>query len=307
LLKDEKPEALNKDETKLLELFATEINNAKRIEECIILETLFENGVTNYKQLSTKIQEKFNYKPTEATISSAINNINFQFITEKKNKQLKPAGEIYGFKILSVESCEIRFHTQFLNHLKNETFKKYLKDNIEYSILKYSTTFNSQKFNNGFVYYKKYSRKDVFRILNWDKKPVDQNVGGYIVSQDKTNCPIFVNYHKAENISNSTKYEDGFINNVEFEWMTKSNRTKKSSDVQAIMNHRAGLRMPLFIKKSNDEGIEFYYMGDVTPIDSTIKETKMKNDANKQIPVVKMRFLLDRPVETSIYDYITRM
>lgn len=53
--------------------------------------------------------------------------------------------------------------------LKNSTFKKILNDNVQYGISKYFKDFDIAKFNRGFVYYAKYGRKDVFRILNWEK------------------------------------------------------------------------------------------------------------------------------------------
>lgn len=102
-------------------------------------------------------------------------------------------------------------------------------------------------------------------MQNWNS--VAQNVGGYIISPDKTNSPIFVNYHKAEDISSTTKYEDGFLNRYEFQWISKSKRILESLDVKVIRNYREGLRTPLFIKKSNDEDSEFYYMGEAKPID----------------------------------------
>ena len=170
----------------------------------------------------------------------------------------------------------------------------------------FDSQFSRSKFFGGFVLYRKYSRKDVFRILNWDKNPLAQNVGGYIISSDKTNCPIFVNYHKDENISSTSKYEDGFINPTDFEWMSKSKRTLQSPDVQAIINYKElGLRLPLFIKKSNDEGNDFYYMGDVTPIENSFEQTSMPDDKGKKVSVVKVRYSMNNPVEDNIYSYIT--
>lgn len=37
----------------------------------------------------------------------------------------------------------------------------------------------------------------------------------------KSNCQILVNYHKTDDISNSTKYEDKFIDPQHFQWMFK--------------------------------------------------------------------------------------
>ena len=63
--------------------------------------------------------------------------------------------------------------------------------------------------------------------------------------------------------------------------------------------------MPLFIKKSNDEGTEFYYMGDLTPIDSSFKQSLMSTDDGKKVSVVQINFTLSHPVEESIYSYLT--
>jgi hypothetical protein len=73
-----------------------------------------------------------------------------------------------------------------------------------------------KKYLGGFVLYNKYSRKDVFRILNWDKNPLAQNVGGYMFNPERTNCAIFVNYHKEDGISSTTNYEEVFLNKLEF-------------------------------------------------------------------------------------------
>jgi hypothetical protein len=182
-------------------------------------------------------------------------------------------------------------------------FKKFLIDSIDYSIATFVHFYQKAMFLDGFIVYQKYSRKDVFRILNWKQNPVAQNVGGYIVSKDETNCPIFVNYHKEEDISSTMKYEDGFINQYEFEWMSKSRRTLESPDVKSIRNSK--MRLPLFIKKSNDGGKEFYYMGDVTLIDESFEEAKMKDDNGKNISVVKVVFKMSIPVDSEIYEYLS--
>ena len=58
-----------------------------------------------------------------------------------------------------------------------------------------------------------------------------QNVGGYMFHIKDLNCPIFVNYHKEEDISETTKYEDGFIDPSTIIYMSKSKRKLTSPDV----------------------------------------------------------------------------
>ena len=66
-------------------------------------------------------------------------------------------------------------------------------------------------------------------------------------------------------------------------------------------------RIPLFVKKKNIEGDDFYYMGDLVSdpkkfIQTTIKDKKNENKVN----VVKMIFYLKRHVERDMYEYITK-
>ncbi|GAA4292590.1 DUF3427 domain-containing protein [Aestuariibaculum suncheonense] len=297
---------LDERQIKLLELFSSEINNAKRIEETLILKELINEEHLDVNHFKGYIKSKYAYNVSDITIDSCICNLNFEFITERKNSSLKPVRDIYNLNIVSKQNNLIIIENDFKTLLDNSTFKTFLLDNINYAISKYDQSFNPNKFVNGFSLYQKYTRKDTFRILNWNQNPLAQNVGGYMVSSDKSNCPIFVNYHKDDDISSTTKYEDGFLDNETFEWMSKSRRTLTSNDVVTIRNYNKGLRLPLFIKKSNDEGTEFYYMGDLTPIDTSFKETRMPDDKGSEVSVVKVDFKLSPPVEDSIYNYITK-
>ena len=80
--------------------------------------------------------------------------------------------------------------------------------------------------------------------------PNAQNVGGYKVSPAKNNCPVFVNYQKEDHISETTKYEDRFVNPSHIVYMSKNSRYITSKDVSSMMNHvTLGMRMPFFVKK----------------------------------------------------------
>jgi SOS-response transcriptional repressor LexA len=304
-LEDDLKYLLNGDEIKLLELFSNEINNSVRVEESLILKLLLSNDIIDGNNFKSKIESEYGYSISDKTIDSCVDNLNFKFITENKNNKLISVHDIYGINILKKYGEKIIIDEDFSKTLKNATFTKFLEDSIDYSIKIFNKLYVKENFNTGFVLYRKYSRKDVFRILNWKTNPLAQNVGGYMISPDKSNCPIFVNYHKDESISSTTKYEDGFINNSEFEWMSKSKRNLESPDVKAIMNYRMGLRLPLFVKKSNDEGTEFYFMGDLTPIENSFEQTTMLDDNKSPVSVVKIKFLISPPVEDSIYEYLT--
>jgi superfamily II DNA or RNA helicase len=291
-------------QVKLLVLFAKEINNSKRVEESLIIKLLIESGKLSITDFKVMIFKKYHYSISDETIKSCVSNLNFEFIREKKEGKMLSVNKIYNLEIIKIENGGFIFSRIFLSYLKQETFQKYLIDSTHYSICEFDKLFVSQKWKNGFVLYRKYSRKDVFRILNVSVNPIAQNVGGYLVSPDNAHCPIFVNYHKEEDISESTKYEDEFVNNKEFDWMSKSNRKTNSRDVRSILGKNGDIRLPLFIKKNNDEGMDFYYMGEVSPELNKVEQTTMINDKGKQIPVVKIRFNLENAVTASLYNYL---
>ena len=300
----ETPFKISEKQSKTLELFYKEINNGKRIEESLILQNLMEEAQLSINSFRDLIESKYGYSPSNETINSCINNLNFRFTREKQNGKLIPSGEKYGLDVIRLTGDKMHFTATFLEDIQNSDFKTFLLDSIHYSIHTFDAEFDVQSWKEGFVLYKKYSRKDVFRILNFDENPVAQNVGGYLVSADNSHCPIFVNYHKEDHISESTKYEDQFVNQKEFDWMSKSNRKIDSKDVQSILGYNGSIRLPLFIKKNNDEGMDFYYMGDLQPELNRVEQTTMSNNDGKQLPVVKIRFRLSSPVTSAMYDYL---
>lgn len=288
---------------KIFEYISLEINNAKRVEESILLQLLIETESVSIVEYREYIFNKYGYELDHVRLQSVVHNLNLMFITENKNGKMEPVGKINSIAICSIESDYI-VRNETLNALiDNSVLREYLIDSVDYSIYNYDKTFDKSSYFDGFIKYKKYSRKDVFRILCWKTNPVAQNVGGYIFNSEKNQCPIFVNYHKDDDIANSINYEDRFINNLEFEWMSKSNRTLTSPEIVLLKKH-SGLRTPLFIKKSNDEGVDFYYMGELSPIPDSFEQRTMVNDLNQPIPVVKISFQISPTVEDALFNYL---
>jgi hypothetical protein len=85
--------------------------------------------------------------------------------------------------------------------------------------------------------------------------------------------------------------------------MSKSNRTLASREISLLREHK-NLRTPLFVKKSNEEGVDFYYMGELSPISGSFEQKSMVNDLNQPIPVVKISFQISPPVEDALFNYL---
>ena len=88
--------------------------------------------------------------------------------------------------------------------------------------------------------------------------------------------------------------------------MSKSKRNLNSPDVnQILLQNNSKMRIPLFVKKSNSEGNDFYYLGNTNIQNDSAVEKLIVNDEGKNVSVVEMKFNLDTPVEKSLCDYIT--
>ena len=87
--------------------------------------------------------------------------------------------------------------------------------------------------------------------------------------------------------------------------MSKNRRSLESPDVQLIMNSiKNKTRLPLFIKKSDDEGLGYYFIGNMQPIPNSFEATQMASGDNSTVSVVSMKFDLDKPVKEDLYSYI---
>ncbi len=281
----------------ILKLISNEINNGKRVEESELLSYLIEYGKINYEEFQNLISEKYGYKPSEKTIDSVISNINLYFI----NKRHTVPG-LDSNDLIDCQNQKIEISVFFEAQLSNSFFKQFLVDNIVYGLHSFSKSFSLSKFKDGFLLFHKYSRKDICRILNWEKNE-ESTMYGYSIKYNT--CPIFVNYHKEDNIASSTKFEDKFLNNNHFQWFSKPRRNLESKDVSAIRSHQDILKLSLFVKKSNGEGSDFYYIGDVKPLVDSFEQTSILDDHGKSVGVVKVIFKLEKPVEDSLFNYLT--
>lgn len=293
------PDLLN-----LLGYLSRFVFDGKRAEESIIFFQLIEKSAEiSYASIKDAVKAQFGYTPSDRTIGSAIHSLNLKYVTAVMAGKNIPIGDIKGYDIIQSNGSSITRGTTLVQN-QNALFDEYLLDLVQCSLQKFSTDFKLSEYKDGFQRGKKYSRRDVFRILNWPQNPNAQNVGGYIISQDKSQCPIFVNYHKDDSISATTKYEDHFESKNSLVYMSKSRRTSQSPDVSAIANQiQNKMQIPIFVKKSNDEGLSFYYLGDGTAVSDRFVDTTMGDDP--PATVVQMVFTLDEPISNDLFKYLT--
>lgn len=115
-------------------------------------------------------------------------------------------------------------------------------------------------------------------------------------------CPIFVTYEKTDDISATTKYGDEFIDDQTFNWYTRSRRSLKSPEIQPLLHQKESqTRILLFIKKNDDEGTGFYYIGDLNMLKGM--DTSIADENGQAVSIVNMVFKIDKPVQEDIYQY----
>ena len=279
-------------EEQTLEFISAYMVNGKRLEELLLLEMLANGQIITTKSFQKKMQEKgelFN----KLSFESAIRLISKDFlILNERNKYSK-------VDIIEQLGDSFTVSRAFKNMLKKTAFENAFTELLILGETRYDDKYKEHDSNN-LVLYEKYSRKDACRILNWEKDD-SSTIYGYRIKHDT--CPIFVTYNKdAESIAKSTDYPDSFVNENMFKWATRNRVTLYSNEAQQIINYKENkLVIPLFLKKSDGEGSDFYYMGTVKP--NHWEESTITNDKGQELPIVHFYFDMDHSVRNDVYEY----
>ena len=85
-----------------------------------------------------------------------------------------------------------------------------MRELVDFGISRNERDYSNTYRETDFVLYQKYTYEDVCRLLNWENNEVPLNIGGYKYDKKTKTFPVFINYDKSEDISDTTKYEDHF-------------------------------------------------------------------------------------------------
>ena len=296
--KDEYTVKFSPIEEKYLEYVSTKFANGKRLHELLILKAILEDQNSNdlWKKIESILNEKgisFNFN----TKQNVFNLLRGSFATGA-------AKETYS-KVIFIEKTDDAFtaSSQFTNLLNNKEFRKQITEVVDFGIFRNERYFGSRYKDTSFNLYAKYTYDDVCRLLDWEKGEVPLNIGGYKYDQKTKTFPIFVNYDKDENVKDTQRYEDSFIDEQTMFWVSKSGRTKTSSDVQSALNADSlGIKLDLFVRKNKDDKMskEFYYLGRLHATGDA-QEFVMPNTDKS---AVKITYTLETRVRQDIYDYL---
>ena len=289
---------LTEKETATLEFISQNIVSGKRVYELLMLRQLLKYGELHKEEIRDTIRNEFHSELSEEAYESAINVLRGGFMNTQSEKK-----KFADVEILKNDAGQMysRLHS-YSQGTKQLAFIRQMNDLINLGIRRYRDIYAENQDEMGLSLYQKYSRKDVCRILNWERDD-SSTVYGYKIKNGT--CPIFVTYEKKEDIASSTKYEDEFLTNNIFSWMTRSRVSIDSDEAQKLIHYQEnGLKILLFVKKSDGEGSDFYYMGLAEPI--YWEQTEISNDHGKKLPIMNFHLQLAHSVRDDIYDYFVK-
>lgn len=294
---------LSEDEEKVIEFVSKKLASGKRIQELQLLKRILvytrgiskiglfaglENDLKSYGKVMSKDQQEniIHVMTNEFPAGSGKKTYAQCVFIEKDDSDYKPA-------------------KSFAEMLANNDFYNILKELVDFGISRYKRDYSKTYEQTDLVLYQKYTYEDVCRLLNWEQNEVPLNIGGYKFDKKTKTFPVFINYDKAENISDTTRYEDHFVPGFRDRLIaiSKSGRSMQSEDVQNFLKAKErGIQVELFVRKNKDDKIskEFYYLGHMTA-SGNAKEFTM---ANTEKTAVEIEWILDVPVREDIYEYI---
>lgn len=288
---------LSEAEEKVIEFVSKKLASGKRIHELEMLKRLlkYQHGIM--AQLKKSLHENYNCSMDDDCAENVVNMMTNEFPTSAAKKTYSQC------VFLEKEGSDYSMSQSFGEMLQNEDFYNILEELIDFGISRYKENFSMRYQDTDLVLYQKYTYEDACRLLNWERNEVPLNIGGYKYDKKTKTFPVFINYDKQNDISDTTKYEDHFTSHNRLIAISKSGRSIESEDVQNFLNAKErGIDVQLFVRKNKDDKIskEFYYLGRMYAT-GEVKEFIMPNTDKS---AVEIEWALDTPVREDIYEYI---
>lgn len=290
---------LSNDEALIIEYMSKKLVSYKRIHELALLKHLIiqqERVSVYYKEL---MKANYGLDVSTETENSVYRNLINEFPKEEERKKYYPC-----VFVKQADDGGYMLDPDFQRLLTNPEFRSMVMELIDFGEERYQENYCQAYKDTCFQLYQKYTYEDVCRLLGWKKNMNAQNIGGYFYDSDTKTMPVFINYDKAED---AIKYEDRFISENTLIALSKHPRKITSGDADHIYKRKPEdkeNRNYLFVRKNKDdkEAKEFYFLGEIfaegEPVPIHMESTN--DDA------FEIRYRLDVPVRSDIYDYIVR-
>ena len=289
---------ISETQEKIIEFISRKIANGKRIHEVELLALMLKERQSLMKKLKDKLQVDYRIEINKDIYENVVNVMTNEFPSGSGKTSYKEC------VFLERDGGDYRLSASFVRMLEDNDFYDMVKELVEFGRYRYERDYSSRYQDTDLVLYQKYTYEDVCRLLGWEHNEVATNIGGYKFDKKTKTLPVFINYHKSEEVQDTVNYKDRFVAENRLIAISKNKRKIQSPDVQNFLHAKErGIDVELFVRKNKDDKIskEFYYLGRMTATGRT-KEFIMPNTTSS---AVEIEWLLDTPVRNDIYEYIT--
>lgn len=288
---------LDEIQEKYIEFISQKYVNGKRPHELELINIIINEKYDVIPKIRTLLNEKYGIVLDKNSVINLTNQMTQNFATGSARGTYRDA------VFLTKSDDQFNISEAFEKSLEDPMFKSQLEELISIG-LKINAERYSQRFKNtNFVLYEKYTYEDICKLLDWSKSEVALNIGGYKYDKMTKTFPVFINYNKSDNISESIQYHDRFASPSDFIAISKSKRTIYSDDVKQIYSaDEDGVEISLFVRKNKEDKIskEFYYLG---PIHAAGKP-KQFTMSKTTLTAVEIQYKIEVPVRDDLYDYL---
>ncbi len=284
---------------RMLHFISQKLTTGIRARDLLVLQALLDGHHDVITYVSHELSNSYNVELSEHGRINLINVMTNQFGVKAAQKTFEDS------VFIELSNGCYGISQAFKDALEDSNFKAHVQELVAYGLKQFDDKYKSNIYpNTPFALYEKYTYEQVCQLLEWPQNEVPLNIGGYKFHKETKTYPVFINYHKADDIQDTIKYEDRFENPGLLKAISKNKRSFSSDDVQTAFNADAlGVAMHLFMRKNKDdeESKEFYYLG---PIHSTGQERAKEIFMANGTMAVELEYELEVPVRDDIYDYI---
>jgi len=284
-----KADAPSERADRLLRLLTYLVLDGKRPHELVLLRTLLDRGELTRAEAIEELA-RHGCSNDDGVVDSSLRVLDRSFLPAKVHGDYLPVIEVSGDRIRL--SAEFRHEWDI-----DIAFREHVNDVVETGLY---LARHRHDWAAGFRVGERYSRRDACRLLNWVSDQTS-TVYGYKVDRATATCPIFVTYHKSDEVGATVAYEDELLDETTMRWFTRSRRTLASDEVRAITGNSVAIHV--FVKRDDAEGTDFIYLGRAHA--HAPKQEHMPDGNGGSVSVVTMELRLARPVPRSLFDYLT--
>lgn len=284
--------ALSDAQCAMLKFISQKIANGKRPDDLLLLWELTAKTEISDVQFTETVYEATGFEPDRRTMDSVA-----ALLTGSFSSSDQP--------LVSFTGDVFRSLPEFERALQNEDFKHHVLEAIEFGLARNKELYANTYDDTYFTLYAKYTYEEVCKLLGWEKNINGQNIGGYKYDASTNTFPVFINYDKDPNISDTIRYEDRFLSDRELIAISKQPRYLDSPEIERLKSWPDNeMRTYLFVRKNKDDkdgGKEFYFLGEMFPT-GEFKQITMPGTTKA---AVEISYRLDKPVRADLFDYLT--